>query len=75
MDLNQNSTPGFKFNEYEIMGVPIRIEVGPKDIQKNEYKMVRRFDGKKTFIHFDKLKDEVAGQIQTIHDLMYERAE
>ena len=37
-----NKTPGWKFNEYEMKGIPIRLEVGPKDIEKNQVVLVRR---------------------------------
>lgn len=42
-----NYNPGWKFNHWELKGVPLRIEIGLKDIEKEEVKLVRRFDGLK----------------------------
>lgn len=40
-------TPGWKFNNWELKGVPLRFEIGPKDLQSNEVRAVKRNDGKK----------------------------
>ena len=45
LDDRLNYTPGWKFNHWEVKGVPLRIEIGLKDIEKEEVKLVRRFDG------------------------------
>jgi len=47
MDLRDNYNPGWKFNHWELKGVPIRLEIGPKDIENQEVKVVVRFNGDK----------------------------
>lgn len=47
-DLRDNYTPGYKFNHWELKGVPLRLEVGPTDMAKNQVRCVRRVDGIKT---------------------------
>ena len=44
LDDRDNYTPGWKFNDWELKGVPIRIELGPRDIEKNEVKICKRND-------------------------------
>ncbi len=46
-DERDNYTPGWKFNNWELKGVPIRLELGPKDIEKNEVRLCKRNDNKK----------------------------
>ena len=48
VDDRDNYNPGFKFNHWELRGVPLRIEVGKRDVEKGEVMVVRRFDGKKS---------------------------
>jgi len=60
-------TPGWKFNEWEMRGVPLRIEIGPKDIKKKQVVMVRRDTSKKTFISdisLIKKAEEILNSIQ-----------
>ena len=47
VDDRESLKSGRKYNEWEMKGIPIRIEIGPKDLEKNEVRMVRRFDGLK----------------------------
>jgi len=47
LDDRDNYTPGWKFNNWEMKGVPLRIEIGPKDLQKGEVRIVKRNDGVK----------------------------
>lgn len=48
VDDRDNYNPGFKYNHWELRGVPLRIEVGKRDVEKGEVMVVRRFDGKKS---------------------------
>ncbi len=48
VDDRDNVSPGWKFNEWELKGVPIRIEIGPKDLEKGQVVLVRRDTGQKT---------------------------
>jgi prolyl-tRNA synthetase len=70
-------TPGFKFNEWELRGIPLRIEIGPKDIAKGTVAFARRdMPGKagKTFVSQDQLPAQVAEMLVTIQVTLYERA-
>ena len=77
LDERDEVTPGFKFNEWELLGVPLRIEVGPKDIAKGTVVFARRdMPGKagKSFIERSQLKSQVTEALANIQVSMYERA-
>jgi prolyl-tRNA synthetase len=77
VDDRSELTPGFKFNEWELRGVPLRIEVGPKDVAKGTVAFARRdLPGKagKTFVSQDQLPGQVAEMLATIQATLYERA-
>ena len=70
-------TPGFKFNDWEMRGVPLRIEIGPKDVEKGTVALARRdIPGKagKSFVPQTNLAAQVSETLQKIHNSMYERA-
>ncbi len=70
-------TPGFKFNDWEMRGVPLRIEIGPKDIEKGTVAVARRdLPGKagKSFIPQTNLSTQVAELLDRIHRSLFERA-
>jgi len=70
-------TPGFKFNDWEMRGVPLRIEIGPKDLEKGTVAVSRRdLPGKagKSFIPQANLLAQVAELLDSIHKSLYERA-
>jgi prolyl-tRNA synthetase len=66
--------PGFKFNEWELKGVPLRIEIGPKDVEKNQAVIARRLDRKKEFVPLDALPQTVLSQLDSIQSEMLEKA-
>lgn len=77
LDNREEVTPGFKFNDWEMRGVPLRIEIGPKDVEKNSLAFARRdILGKagKTFVKHDQLEAQVAETLQSIQASMFERA-
>ena len=77
VDRREEVTPGFKFNDWEMRGVPLRIEIGPKDVQKGTLAFARRdFPGKagKTFVQQDQLEPQVAEALQSIQATLFERA-
>jgi prolyl-tRNA synthetase len=77
IDDRSELTPGFKFNEWELRGVPLRIEIGPKDVAKGTVAFARRdVPGKagKTFVSQEQLPAQVAEMLVTIQASMYERA-
>ena len=70
-------TPGFKFNEWELRGVPLRIEIGPKDVAKNSVMVARRdIPGKagKSILSMDQIAGQVAEVLTELHAALYERA-
>lgn len=73
-DMRDNYTPGFKFNHWELRGVPLRLEVGPKDLSKNQVTAVRRDNGVKFAISLDNLEKGVQEALDTIQNDMYQRA-
>ena len=54
---DSDKSPGWKFSEYEMRGVPVRIEIGPKDIEKNQVPLVSRVDRSKTFVSLDNIEE------------------
>ncbi len=73
LDASDNS-PGWKFSQYEMKGVPLRLEIGPKDIENNQCVLVRRDNREKIFVSLDDLMTEIPKLLQQVHDGMYERA-
>ncbi len=73
MDVSDNS-PGWKFSEYEMKGVPLRLEIGPKDIAQNQCVLVRRDNREKTVVPLDNLRGEVERLLREIHDGLYQKA-
>jgi prolyl-tRNA synthetase len=70
-------TPGFKFNDWELRGVPLRIEIGPKDVEKNSIMIARRdIPGRegKTIISTESLPGAIAEMLTEIHASMYDKA-
>ncbi len=69
-----DKAPGWKFAEYEMKGVPLRLELGPKDIEKNQCVLVRRDSGEKSFVSLDGIEKTVVDMLDTIHDGLYAKA-
>ena len=69
-----NNSPGWKFAEYEMKGVPIRVEIGPKDIEKNQCVIVTRHNREKTFVSLDELEAVILQKLQEVRDGMYNAA-
>jgi prolyl-tRNA synthetase len=77
VDLRENMTPGFKFNDWEMRGVPLRVEIGPKDVQKGTVAIARRDrPGKsgKSFVSQDHLIGQVAELLADIQASLFDRA-
>lgn len=72
LDDRDNYSPGWKFNEWEMKGVPIRIEIGPKDIEKNQAMLFRRDELEKEAISLDNLEEAVENLLRDINNnLLY----
>jgi len=67
-------SPGFKFNHWEIRGVPIRIEIGFKDLEKREVCVVRRDTKEKRQVTEDNCVDEICGLMEEMNRSLFERA-
>ena len=72
-DFSDNS-PGWKFAEYEMKGVPLRIEIGPKDLEKNQCVAVRRDNGEKIVLPLTELETKVPELLDQVHNGLYEKA-
>ena len=71
---NSDKTPGWKFSEYEMKGVPLRIEVGPRDLANGVVTIAKRNDGTKIQVKLEDVKDTVVDLLGTIHEEMYQNA-
>lgn len=73
MDDSEKS-PGWKFSEQEMRGIPIRIEIGPKDIEARQCVLVRRDTREKTFVSLEDLERKTAELLETMQKDLFERA-
>lgn len=73
MDDSDNS-PGWKFAEYEMKGVPLRLEIGPKDIENNQCVLVRRDNRQKYFVPLDQLETKIPELLEELRKALYEKA-
>jgi prolyl-tRNA synthetase len=71
---DSDKMPGWKFSEYEMKGVPLRLEVGPKDIEKNQVVLVRRDNREKIVVSMDELQTKIAEVLQDIQVSLLEKA-
>lgn len=71
---SSDHAPGWKFSQYELKGVPVRIEIGPKDIEKGQCVVVRRDTREKAFVPLEEVSHYVERLLPEIHLAMYERA-
>lgn len=70
-----DKTPGYKFADAEMRGIPLRLEVGPKDIEKGQCVLAKRIDGSKAVYPLDdQLAPTILSMLDTIHDEMYQKA-
>ncbi|MCL1830227.1 MAG: proline--tRNA ligase [Oscillospiraceae bacterium] len=73
VDRSDNS-PGWKFAQHEMKGVPLRIELGPRDLEQNNCVMVRRDNLSKRVVSLEGIKDEIALEMAAIEDGLFEKA-
>ena len=74
LDDSDQST-GWKYSQYEMKGVPLRLELGPRDIENNSCVLVSRVTRQKTFVSLDNLEEEIEKALAAVHNELYERAE
>ena len=71
---DSEKSPGFKYSEQEMLGIPVRIELGPRDIENNECVVVRRTTREKTVISLDEIETKLPEILEEIQKEMYESA-
>ena len=71
---DSDNSAGWKFAEYEMKGVPLRLEIGPKDIENNQCVIVRRDNREKVFVSLDELETKIPELLKAVHDGLYEKA-
>ena len=74
VDDDEQKSPGWKFNQWEMKGVPLRIEIGPRDLEDEQVALARRDTGDKNFIPEEKVLPTVEEQLQEIQEAMYQKA-
>ncbi|MBI2675451.1 MAG: proline--tRNA ligase [Candidatus Aenigmarchaeota archaeon] len=74
LDDREDYTPGWKFNEHELRGVPLRIEIGPKDIEKNQAVAVRRDTSEKIVLRENLMEKEIKKLLEEIQKGLYAKA-
>ncbi len=71
---DSDNSAGWKFAEYEMKGVPLRLEIGPKDIENNQCVLVTRHDREKHVVPLDELETAIPALLQKVHDGLYRKA-
>ena len=71
---DSDNSPGWKFAEHEMRGVPLRIEIGPRDLAENKCVLVRRDNLEKQFVSMDGLEDFVVAELANLTKALYEKA-
>jgi Prolyl-tRNA synthetase len=74
LDDDESKTPGWKFAEYEMKGIPLRVEVGPRDLAKGECVLTKRVNGEKSVTKLETLPQEIPAILASIHEAMYQKA-
>ncbi|VDM57342.1 unnamed protein product [Angiostrongylus costaricensis] len=72
-DLRENYSPGWKFNHWELKGVPVRLEIGPKDLAADQVTVVLRYNGQKHAVKWSRIVDECKRLLEEIHINMYSK--
>ncbi len=71
---DSDNSPGWKFAEYEMKGVPIRVEIGPKDIENGQCVIATRHNGEKAVVSLENLEQSATEKLQEVHDGLYAKA-
>ena len=74
IDIRDGYTPGWKFNEWEMRGVPLRLEIGPKDMKQGQVMLVRRDTGEKVAVKEEQLAETVKELLDNIQENLFTRA-
>ncbi len=71
---DSDKSPGWKFSESEMKGIPLRIEIGPRDLEKNQCVLAKRYNGEKTTHDISIIDESIPPILEKIHEDMYENA-
>ncbi|HBT59536.1 MAG TPA: proline--tRNA ligase, partial [Acholeplasmataceae bacterium] len=71
---DSNKSPGWKFSEYEMKGVPVRVEIGPRDLENNCVTITTRHDRNKVQIKIDELVEKMPNVLKDMHETLYQNA-
>jgi prolyl-tRNA synthetase len=71
---DSDKMPGWKFSEYEMKGVPVRLEIGPKDMEKNQVVLVRRDTREKIFVAMDELEVKLSELLDSLQQALFDKA-
>ena len=74
IDGRDDVTPGYKFNDWEMKGVPLRIEIGPRDVENRSIIVVKRYDGQKSSVGFGQISN-ISGILDEIQAAMLQKAQ
>ena len=74
LDLRDQYTPGWKFHDWELKGIPLRMEIGPKDVEKNQVTLVRRDNSAKFLVNDNDIVNEVGKTLEDIQLGLYAKA-
>ena len=75
LDDREEYSPGYKFNEWEMKGVPLRVEIGPRDLEKKQVVLVRRDSGEKKIVKIVNVKKEADIVLKEIQDNLFNSAD
>ncbi len=75
LDDREGYSPGWKYSEWELKGVPLRIELGPKDLEKNQVMIARRDNGEKIAVKIKDLSKKVPQMLEDMQKNLYKKAE
>ncbi|MDA4121518.1 MAG: proline--tRNA ligase [Thaumarchaeota archaeon] len=74
LDARDHLTPGRKFNEWELKGVPLRVELGPRDLKEHQVVLVRRDTGTKRTVKADEAEAQVEKELEEIQESLFQKA-
>ena len=74
VDDNEQTSPGWKFNQWEMKGVPLRVEIGPRDLEKNQIVLVRRDIKGRKFVSLEKAAESIEKLLETIQNDLFKKA-
>ncbi len=75
IDARENLSPGFKFNDWELKGIPLRLEIGPRDLKEGKAVLVRRDTGEKTIVEQSELLEKISSLLEEIHTNLFTKAQ